>query len=187
MSRAYRVTVKGSVQRIVHVEDGVCTELELLPILPPERTAEILAAELGTRGFETKDGVARRVESDGVAIEIDTRTGAVSVKAEATADIKIDRERTERIIEEALESGRRDAQKRVDNEAEREAASAEEKAKQEVSDKLERRLGDLKRELDAVTNRVTAEALKEKARSLGEIEEMHEDTETGELVIKVKL
>jgi len=187
MSRAYRVTVKGSVQRVVHVEDGVCTELELLPILPPERTAEILAAELGGRGFETKDGIARRVESDGVTIEIDTKKGTVSVKAEASADIKIDRERTERIIEEALEPGRLEAQRRVDKEAEREAAAAEEKARQEVSDKLERRLGDLKRELDAVTNRVTAEALKEKARSLGEIEEMHEDTETGELVIKVKL
>ena len=187
MSRAYRVTVKGSVQRVVHVEDGVCTELELLPILPPERTAEILAAELGGRGFETKDGVARRVEADGVQVEIDTKTGAVSVKAEAVADIKINRERTERIIEEALESGRQDAQRRVDTEAEREAAAAEQKAKDEVSAKLERRLGDLKRELDAVTNRVTAEALKEKARSLGEIEEMHEDAESGELVIKVKL
>ena len=33
MSRAYRVTVKGSVHRVVHVEDGVCTSLELLPIL----------------------------------------------------------------------------------------------------------------------------------------------------------
>ena len=38
-----------------------------------------------------------------------------------------------------------------------------------------------------VTARVTAEALKEKARKLGEIEEMHEDAETGELTIKVRL
>lgn len=187
MSRAYRVTVKGSVHRVVHVEDGVCTELELLPVLPPERTGAILAAELGTRGFETKDGIARRVEADGIAIEIDTKTGTVSVKAEAQAEIQIDRERTERIIEEALEHGRADAQNRVDREAAREADAAEARAKQEVADKLERRLDGLRRELDQVTNRVTAEALKEKARSLGEIEEMHEDAESGELVIKVKL
>lgn len=187
MSRAYKVTVKGSVQRVVHVEDGVCTELELLPILPPERTAEILTAELGTRGFTTTDGVARRVEEDGVQIEIDTRTGTVSVKAEATANIDIQHERSERIYEEVLEKGREDAQRRVDSAAEREAADAEQRAKQDVASKLERRLGDLKRELDGVTNRVTAEALKEKARRLGEIEELHEDAETGELVIKVKL
>lgn len=187
MSRAYKVTVKGSVQRVVHVEDGVCTELELLPILPPERTAEILSDALGTRGFTTTDGVARRVEKDGIQIEIDTRTGTVSVKAEATADIKIEQERSERIYEEVLEKGRADAQRRVDSAAEREAVAAEERAKQDVATKLERRLGDLKRELDGVTNRVTAEALKEKARRLGEIEELHEDAETGELVIKVKL
>lgn len=187
MSRAYKVTVKGSVQRVVHVEDGVCTELELLPILPPERTAEILAQELGARGFTTGDGVARRVEKDGIQIEIDTRTGTVSVKAEATADIKVEHERSERIYEEVLEAGREAAQRRVDSAAEREAVAAEERAKQDVATKLEGRLGDLKRELDGVTNRVTAEALKEKARKLGEIEELHEDTETGELVIKVKL
>ena len=53
--------------------------------------------------------------------------------------------------------------------------------------KLEKKLGDLRKELDSVTTRVTAEALKEKARTLGEIEELHEDSETGELTIKVRL
>ena len=58
MSRAYRVTVKGSVHRVVHVEDGVCTSLELLPILPQERTGEILGAELARRGFAVENSVA---------------------------------------------------------------------------------------------------------------------------------
>jgi hypothetical protein len=187
VSRAYRVTVKGSVHRVVHVEDGVCTSLELLPILPQERTGEILSAELERRGFKRENAVARRVEEDGVIIEVDVTTGAVSVKAEATADIAIDKERTERIVEEALDRGTRTAQERVDRDVAREAAAAEQKAKDDVAAKLEKKLGDLRRELDAVTSRVTAEALKEKARKLGEIEEMHEDTETGELTIKVRL
>ncbi len=187
MSRAYRVTVRGSVHRVVHVEDGVCTTLELLPILPQERTGEILGAELERRGFERKDGVARRVEEDGVVIEVDVKTGAVSVKAEATAEIAVEKERTERVIEEALETGTRAAQERVDREVARDAAAAEQKAKGDVAAKLEKKLGDLRKELDQVTARVTAEALKEKARKLGEIEEMHEDTESGELTIKVRL
>jgi FtsH ternary system domain X5 len=187
VSRAYRVTVKGSVHRVVHVEDGVCTALELLPILPQERTAEILAAELERRGFTREDGVARRTEDDGVVIEVDVKTGAVSVKAEASAEIAIEKERSERVVEEALERGTRAAQERVDREVAREAAAAEEKAKNDVAAKLEKKLGDLRRELDSVTARVTADSLKEKARSLGEVEEMHEDIETGELTIKVRL
>lgn len=187
MSRAYRVTVKGSVHRVVHVEDGVCTSLELLPILPRERLSELLAAELERRGFAREGGVAKRVEDDGVVVEVDLATAAVSVKAEASAKIAIERERTERVYEERLAEERKAAQERVDREVARDAKAAEEKAKTEVAERLERRLGDLRRELDAVATRTTAEALKEKARSLGEIEQMHEDAESGELTIKVRL
>jgi hypothetical protein len=187
VSRAYRVTVKGSVHRVVHVEDGVCTSLELLPILPKERTAEILEAELGRRGFERSGDVLRRTEKDGVIVEVDPKTGTVSVKAEASADIKVDHETTELVAEEYLQRGTEAAQQRIDRRAERDAKVAEDKARTEVTEKLERRLGDLRKELDQATTRVTAEALKEKARKLGEIEEMHEDAESGELTIKVKL
>ncbi len=187
MSRAYRVTVKGAVNRVVHVEDGVCTALELLPILPPERTAELLAADLVARGFTRKNGAATRTDPDGVVIDIDLKTGAVSVKAEATARIAIEREHSTRIAEERLAAGQRAAQEQIERAVEQEAKIAEEKARQEVTARLEKKLGDLRRELDSVSARVTSEALKEKARQLGEIEEISEDAETGELTIKVRL
>jgi len=187
VSRAYRVTVRGSVHRVVHVEDGVCTALELLPILPASRTAELLAAELERRGFTRKNGASSRVSEDGVIVEIELATGAVSVKAEATANIAIETEHSERIAEENLEAGRRRAQEHVAQRAETAAVAAEAKARDEVATRLEKKLGDLRRELDSVTARVTAEALKEKARQIGEIEEMSEDAETGELTIKVRL
>lgn len=187
MSRAYRITVKGSVSRVVHVEDGVCTNLELLPILPKERQAEILAEELARRGFARDGAIARRAEEDGIVVEVDVSTGTVSVKAEATADIRVERETTTHVPEEALERGTKAAQERVDRQVEREAAGIEKRALEDVTKKLERRLGDLRRELDAVTAKVTADALKEKARQLGEIQELHEDAETGELTIKVRL
>jgi hypothetical protein len=187
VSRAYRVTVKGSVQRVVHVEDGVCTSLELLPILPKERMGEILEAELGKRGFAREGAVLRRVEKDGVIVEVDPKTATVSVKAEASANIEISHEMMELVAEESLQSGTEAAQKRIDRRAERDAQAAEEKARTEVTEKLEKRLGDLRKELDHAATKVTAEALKEKAKRLGEIEEMHEDAESGELTIKVKL
>jgi len=187
MSRVYRVTVRGSVNRVVHVEDGVCTSLELLPILPQAQTEEILAAELVSRGYVRDGGVVRRTTDDGVVVEVELATGAVSVKAEATANINIQTERSERIVEERMEAGRKAAQENVERQAEREAVAAEEKARTEVAARLEKKLADLRRELDSVTSRVTAEALKQKARQIGEIEEMSEDTETGELTIKVRL
>lgn len=187
MSRVYRVTVRGSVHRVVHVEDGVCTSLELLPILPQAQTAELLAAELVSRGFTREGGVVRRATEDGVVVEIELATGAVSVKAEASAKISIDTQRTEHVAEEQMEAGRKAAQANVERQAERQAVAAEEKARNEVAARLEKKLGDIRRELDSVTSRVTAEALKAKARQLGEIEEMNEDVETGELTIKVRL
>ena len=46
MSRAYRVSVSESLSKEVRVEDGLCSRLELLPILPKERLGELLAKEL---------------------------------------------------------------------------------------------------------------------------------------------
>ena len=45
----------------------------------------------------------------------------------------------------------------------------------------------LRGELDDAVNRATGEALKEKARQLGEVQEISENAETGELIIRVKV
>ncbi|MGZ3478136.1 MAG: hypothetical protein ACXVCJ_26805, partial [Polyangiales bacterium] len=63
MSRAYRIRVSESIERIVHVEDGVATSLEILPILPKERMQELLAKELEGAGLTVKDGVAQKTAS----------------------------------------------------------------------------------------------------------------------------
>jgi hypothetical protein len=179
--------VKGSVHRVVHVEDGVCTTLELLPILPKEETAAILVEALRERGFDASGSIARRIEEDGVSLEIDPLTGAVSLKAEASSRIAVDKERTERVYEETLEAGTEAARKRIEHEAEQAAAEAERDAQAEVRRVLERRLADVRAELDTIATTVAAEALKKKARTLGEIEELHENVETGELTIRVRL
>jgi hypothetical protein len=70
---------------------------------------------------------------------------------------------------------------------EREVDLERERLTDEVASKLEKHLINLRRELDQVVNRVTAEALKAKAASIGEIEEITEDPETGSVTIKVKV
>ena len=57
----------------------------------------------------------------------------------------------------------------------------------EVTDKLEARLGDLRRELDQAVNRVTAEALKRRAAQLGTIKQLTEDPQSGSMTIVVEV
>ena len=46
---------------------------------------------------------------------------------------------------------------------------------------------ELEQEMAQVVNKVTIEALKEKARSMGEIKEISENAEAGELTIKLEV
>lgn len=81
MSRAYRIAVSETVTRVVHVEDGVKTALELLPVLPPADMGRILEAELAKRGFSRVEGeeIMVRVEKYGVVVEVELGSGKVTV------------------------------------------------------------------------------------------------------------
>lgn len=190
MSRAYRVAVSGSVDRIVHVDDGVCTSLELLPILPRERMTEHLADELVRRGFTRDGNTARRAMDDGVTVEIELDTGAVTVRVGADVSIAAHAERSTSVVDRASPEAVAEAKKKLavdlDASLEKEVQRQAEVGRHAATKKLEAKLRDLKQELDGVVNRVTGRALKEKAQQMGEIQEIVED-ESGNLTIKVKL
>ena len=114
-------------------------------------------------------------------------TGEVRITAEREQQIEVERERTGSVYEENDVKGRAKLQERLDRDLEREAREAAERSRETLTKALEKRLADVREELDRVSARVAAEALKEKARSLGEIEELREDAETGELTIKVRV
>jgi hypothetical protein len=188
MSRAYRVSVAGSVERVVHIDDGVCTSLELLPILPKERMGQILGEELARRGFEVEGKKAHRKSDDGVTVEIDLESSTVTIRLDADLEIDIKRQRTEAVRSTQEMAKRQEKlQAELDKELEIEVEREIEAERQRTTKKLEGKLRDLRQELDGITNRVTADALKEKARQMGEIEELVEDAETGSLTIKVRL
>src|SRR5947209_20514423 len=87
MSRAYRITVKESESRHLKAGDEICTQLEILEILPPEDMATLLREELKRRGFNDRDdGTMVRQDGD-LTVTIDPCSGEVSVKAEAQATI----------------------------------------------------------------------------------------------------
>ena len=189
MSRAYRISVKETLRRVIRANDRVSTQLEILEVLPEEQMAELLARELEGRGYERKDGNLVK-EQDGMVITVDPRTGTVTVSAESAREVEIEGSREGRAWDDAgpsarqvREQVRQELVRDLEKQAERRTADLQ----NEVTDRLEKQLGDIRRDLDQAVNRVTAEALKQKAAQLGQIKEMTEDPQTGSLTIVVEV
>ncbi len=190
MSRAYRIRVSESTTRILRASDHVATRLEILEILPPEATAALLVAELEALGFEETDEGMVRTE-DGVTVVVDTCDGSVVVRSEENGEVTVESERSATVYDETPEAERRRLERTLREEAKKALESSGEKAsdelQQRVTDRLEQHLGDVQRELGGVVNRVTAEALKQKAAQLGEIKELTEDPESGNVTIVLEV
>lgn len=185
MSRAYRIDVAEGVQRVVHVEDGVQGRLELLPILPPERTAALLADALAARGFApTESGVCVRVDGS-IVTEVACATGTVtvSVAEERTLELSAHTSATETTPEAA----RAVARTRWTDAVDAQAAPLTEAARREVTARLERELANLRPLLDAAVQAATAAALLERAHQLGHVESVEGSAEAGTLTITVRV
>jgi hypothetical protein len=189
VSRAIQVRVSESITRTVHIEDGVAAPLEMLPILPPARMAELLGHELAGRGFVRTGSICRRIEPDGLEVAIDLEAATVTVvlgahtKIDETATVAaaVAAERPEAAT--AAEAALRDEARRIlDERVAARAASLQ----LGVTAVLEAKVADLRRELDQAIGRATVAALTEKAAQLGRIEETHLD-EAGNLTIRVRL
>ncbi len=188
MSRAYRIRISESLRRHVKVDDGIQSKLEILDILPAEQTAALLERELEAAGFEQReDGQWVRVDEDGVELRVDAKTSTVTVSAQADTELDLQRERIITAWAENDAASRERGRKALERELEGEVAQRERDLQAEVTETLEGKLGDLRKELDQISNRVTAEALKQKAASMGEIQEVSEDPESGSLTIRVKI
>lgn len=186
MSRAIQIRVSESVVRTVHVEDGVQSPLEMLPILGRERQAELLAAELEKQGF-TRDGqTARRKDPDGIEITVDLESATVTVRLGADSDLAETIERRASVGIERREEAEAALRDDVIRDLDDRLAARTEALRREVTQQLEKKLGDLRKELDGAVGRATVAALTEKAASLGHIESVVQD-EAGNVAIKVKL
>lgn len=190
MSRAYRITVRESETRTIRGADEISTRLELLDILPPEDTAGLLKGALVEQGFkEGEDGRMTR-QDGGLTVAVDPCDGTVTVTSEVAEQVGLEARRhtsgyddigpTEKEIRERMKD---QLKADLDKKAEQEAA----RLQGEATEKLERHLDELQPELARVVNKVTREALKQKARQMGTVKEVSENAETGELLIKVEV
>ena len=188
MSRSYRISVSESIRRHVKVDDGVQTRVEMLAILPPQRMADLLAAELEQLGFERDGNTVRRVDEDGTEVTVDLEQGTVTVHLAQEADVELSRQRTGSVYDRSQASAHEEALRRqLRSDMEKQVDREEEKMREQVTAKLEQKLRDIQQAIDQAVNRASASALKEKAAQLGEIEEVTEDAETGSLTIRVRV
>ncbi|HEY8426743.1 MAG TPA: hypothetical protein VIL20_00150 [Sandaracinaceae bacterium] len=187
MSRAYVIRVSENLRRTVHVSDGVRSTLELLDVLPADRMEALLRAELAERGFAEEGELLVRVEPDGALVEIDPKARTVSVRKIHRAELELEhtaRGTSARPDDAATKAALRErARERLERDAElrTRAMSAE------LAAELEKRLRDLRPELDRIAHRVIAAALKERAAQLGEVQEVSEDENAQSLTIRIKV
>jgi hypothetical protein len=189
MSRAYRIRVRESLRRVLRAHDQVSTELEMLEILPAGQMAQLLEQELRQRGFERR-GQALVRRQGGVTVEVDPASATVTVRAEAEEKFKSEQERDARTYEEAgrqAEKLKESMRASLKQELEKAAQERQAGLQAEVTDRLEGQLRDLRVELDQTVNRVTAEALKQKAAQMGQIKEITEDPQAGSMTIVLEV
>ena len=151
MSRAYRIRVKESLRRDISASDEICSDLEILEVLPPEQMSELLRAELKNRGFEDAgDGKVVRKQDNGVTVTVDTKTGEVSVKAETAERVDLEVEREDWAYDD-VGPGSQSTKKRLKEQAqkdlERKADQQQSRLQTQATERLEGEMDDVRREL----------------------------------------
>lgn len=189
MSRSYRISVRECVNRVIKAEDKISTSLEILEVLPPEQMAGLLADQLEKEGYRREGNILVK-EEDGVVVSVDAQTGEVTVSAQASESTKVEGERVGRAYDDiGPHAGqvRENLRSELQRDLEKKVGDKTSELQGKVTDKLEGHLGDLRKELDRVVNRVTADALKRKAASMGQIKQVTEDEQAGSLTIVVEV
>ena len=189
MSRAYRIRVKESISQDLSASDEVCSDLEILEILPGDQMADLLEGELKGRGFQEEDGKLVR-RKDGVTVTVDPKSGEVGVKAEKEEKVELESEKEGWGYDDVgphAKQMRKQLSEQAKAELERRAEKQKERLQGEATEQLEGVMEDVRKELNDAVNSVTREALKRKAAQLGQIKEMTEDPEAGSLTIKVEV
>lgn len=190
MSRAYRITVKESSTREIKGADEICTQLEVLEILPPEVMAELLERELIQKGYQKQDDGTLARSDGNTTVTVDPKSYEVTVKATVGEEVTLEAKR-ETFGYDDVGPGQKEIRERlkkqIDEDLEQKAENESERLQGQATAELEEKLCDLQPELSEVVNKVTREALKQKARQLGNIKELSEDEATGSLTIKIEV
>ena len=157
MSRAYRVPAYEA-SATIEAEDHLSMQLEMLDILPPGEMVRMLREELKQEGWkETSDG------------EVEAVVGDARARLSADGD-RVTVERSEKNRVNVRGYNKDDVNKRLEQATTR----AEDTAKKNVVRDLLRVEPEVRESIQRALQRVYVEALKQKAKSMGDVESVRE-------------
>lgn len=186
MSRAYRIRVSESLRRTRTVEDHVESRLPILAILAPDRMGELLAAELAARGFAVADG--RAVLREGgieIAVDLASMNVVVRIEEESAVDLTTELEGSSVTPEDAAARARLAEAARA--KLEQMAQTQDLEVRKRLTAELESALTRIHPVLDEAVNATLRTALRERAAQLGQVQDVQENRETGEMTIRIKV
>lgn len=181
--RPWKLTAAPPVHKTVVAEDHVETKIDLPPFVPPEEAVALLREELRRRHFAEGEGGAMVQQRNGVRVEVGPPGGGVRISVEASEEVELPPDNPSPCscrMRDKLEEGLSAAQQRP-------LSGERERLQRAVTSRLEGSLARLGCELEGIAHRVTAEALKAKARRLGEVKQITEDPQAGSLTIVVEV
>lgn len=188
MSRAYRVAVSASLTKTIAAADRLRATIELLPILSAARMGQLLRQELREQGYREQGEVLVGAHNN---LQLQVWPEQRRIEISVARQLELSREReTEATVwddERALVAAVEVTRAHLEAGLEAEFAAEQERLREALTVEIESELPALRSALDALTHRVLAAALKEKAAALGEVSELLEDRETGSLTIRVRL
>ena len=159
MSRAYRIRVSESLRRILRGGYDVSTHLEILPVLPAEELAALLAAELAAAASRPR-ATSSRVRH-GVEIVIDPAAGQVTVQTAGEQEVTLHGDADGWSYDqegEHAQQTRAALKDSLHHKLKRQAGEKQAELQAALTARLEAQLADLRQELDQVANQVTAAA-----------------------------
>jgi hypothetical protein len=192
MSHTYKVKRKETIRNTVKVNEEWKSLVETLPILPQVEMAKLLSQELSKENDWSKTENIHKKEDGNWSIEYDEDSMLLSIQYDDEKTF----EREEMIEVQGYNPGYDDEpliQKAVEIAKEKfknesvEVKEYEQTAKTKLKNEIEPKLNEIEELFQDLVEVVQVEALKTKARNIGEIESISEDKESGEIKIIVKI
>lgn len=200
MSYPYRIRVSKAVSADVDAKDKVTQKIRLQPILDEDAMRSLLKEALKKQGFEEdEDGKLVKERETGERQVVDLES--LEIETSLGANEEITKEKTLEVVGDAYarddrermkEKHRKEAEERLDKTlkiTDEEVDAKKQDLIAKIGDQLASSQEDRTRELHEAIQEVTAEALKEKARSMGTVMSVEEgrsaDGSEYELTIKI--
>ena len=168
-------------------------KIELLTLLPADRMGGLLAIELEKDGWSRLQDGKVSSSGDQFDLEFDPITQQLKISYQDEQDIEVEYDDELSVYDHSDDYARASetAESTADKVLQKELNSKMKLSEVELLKKLDNSEDDFLSEIDEMLKskieKTHIEALKEKARGLGEVQSIHEDSEAGEVVIRVKV